>query len=121
MAGASKGDFVYLDPPYIGRHTDYYEQWSETDAIDLSAVAKRLPCGFALSMWKENKYRKNQHIVQYWDFAVERTFTHFYYVGSTEDLRNSMDEALLIKPGYENEVIELKSGMEKTVQMKLAI
>ena len=26
--------------------------------------------------------------------------THFYHVGSTEDLRNSMEEALLIKPGH---------------------
>lgn len=118
---ASDGDFVYLDPPYIGRHTDYYEQWSETDAIDLATVAKNLPCGFALSMWKENKYRQNQHITQHWDFTVERTFTHFYYIGSTEDLRNSMDEALLIKPGYEKAIFSPKSEREKPVQMKMAL
>ena len=94
-------DFVYLDPPYIGRHTDYYEQWAESDALELARVAETLPCGFALSMWKENKYRQNPHIVQHWKFAVTRTTTHFYHVGPTEDLRHSMEEALLIKPGYE--------------------
>jgi len=98
----AKDDFVYFDPPYIGRHTDYYQQWSEDDAVELARIAQSLPCGFALSMWKENKYRLNQHIARYWDGLVERTFTHFYHVGSTENLRNSMEEALLIKPGYES-------------------
>jgi DNA adenine methylase len=95
-------DFVYLDPPYIGRHTDYYDHWSEEDAADLARAAKALPGGFALSMWKENKYRTNSHLAQHWNGLIERTVTHFYHVGSTEDLRNSMEEALLIKPGYES-------------------
>lgn len=94
-------DFIYLDPPYIGRHTDYYQRWSENDAVELAVTVQNLPCGFALSMWKENRYRQNQHIAQYWNGLVERNFTHFYYVGSTENLRNSMEEALLIKPGFE--------------------
>lgn len=94
-------DFIYLDPPYIGRHTDYYQQWSESDAADLATLARNLPCGFALSMWKENKYRLNSHVDTYWHGFVERTFSHFYHVGSTENLRNPMKEALLIKPGYE--------------------
>ncbi|ABY36538.1 MAG TPA: DNA adenine methylase [Chloroflexus aurantiacus] len=93
-------DFVYLDPPYIGRHTDYYQQWTEHDAAELATVTQHLPCGFALSMWKENRYRQNQHIAQYWNGLIERTVSHFYHVGSTEDLRNEMEEALLIKPGF---------------------
>jgi len=121
MEVASDGDFVYLDPPYIGRHTDYYTQWSNADAVELATAARQLSGGFALSMWKENKYRKNQHIDQYWDFTIERTFTHFYHVGATEDLRNSMDEALLIKPGYEKDIVPLELEKEKPVQMKLAI
>jgi len=99
-------DFVYLDPPYIGRHTDYYQQWSEDDAAQLARLALSLPCGFALSMWKENKYRLNEHLRLYWDGLVERTFTHFYHVGSTENLRNAMEEALLIKPGYETPLLD---------------
>jgi DNA adenine methylase len=101
LAEAKEDDFVYLDPPYIGRHTDYYDKWSERDAAELARVVQSLPCGFALSMWKENKYRENAHIAQYWGGTIERITTHFYHVGSTEDLRNSMEEVLLIKPGYE--------------------
>lgn len=120
LENLAEDDFVYLDPPYIGRHTDYYQEWSEDDAADLARIARNLPCGFALSMWKENKYRLNQHIVSYWNGLVERTFTHFYHVGSTENLRNSMEEALLIKPGYETVLIEtIKSN--KPVQLALAL
>ncbi|MGB9738315.1 DNA adenine methylase [Chloroflexus sp.] len=74
LENITEDDLVYLDPPYIGRHTDYYQQWSEDDAADLARIARNSPCGFALSMWKENKYRLNQHITSYWDGLVERTF-----------------------------------------------
>jgi len=47
---AQPDDFVYLDPPYIGRHTDYYSSWDEGEATRLASAAKALPCGFALSM-----------------------------------------------------------------------
>lgn len=93
-------DFVYLDPPYIGRHTDYFNQWSDSDAVELAEMTHHIPGGFALSMWKENRYRVNEHIPLHWDHAIERTKTHFYHVGPTEDLRNAMEEALLIKPGF---------------------
>jgi DNA adenine methylase len=70
-------------------------------------------------MWKENKYRTNEHIPQHWDKMMQRTFTHFYHVGSTEDLRNSMEEVLLVKPGYEIESVpEVKQP--KLVQLALA-
>ncbi|MCI0556295.1 MAG: Dam family site-specific DNA-(adenine-N6)-methyltransferase, partial [Anaerolineae bacterium] len=84
-------DFVYLDPPYIGRHADYYEQWSQRDAIELSRIVQPLPCGFALSMWKANRYRTNTHLTRYWPHLIERTAKHFYHVGSTESLRNEME------------------------------
>lgn len=93
-------DFVYLDPPYIGRHTDYFSRWTEQEATDLATVAWSLSGGFALSMWKENRYRINNHISDCWSQALLRTESHFYHVGPTEDLRNPVVEALLIKPGY---------------------
>ena len=57
VAEATRADFVYLDPPYIGRHTDYFSQWTDRDAEELATMAHSLPCGFALSMWQENRYR----------------------------------------------------------------
>lgn len=90
-------DFVYLDPPYIGRHTDYFNQWSEEDAVILANYTRKLECNFALSMWKENKYRVNKHLTKYWSGYTEKTFDHFYHVGSTENLRNKMIEALIVQ------------------------
>ncbi|MBU0507913.1 Dam family site-specific DNA-(adenine-N6)-methyltransferase [bacterium] len=101
LESASLQDFVYLDPPYIGRHTDYYNNWSQSDANRLAVIAQRLSCGFALSMWFENRYRKNTHIEEMWSGNIIRLFRHFYHVGSLESLRNEMHEALVIRSGYE--------------------
>lgn len=100
FAEVTGDDFVYLDPPYIGRHADYYNAWDDAEARRLAVAAQRLPCGFALSMWLENRYRKNEHIAACWLDVETRVCSHFYHVGSDENLRNEMDEALLIKPGF---------------------
>jgi DNA adenine methylase len=105
LQDVKEDDFVYLDPPYLGRHTDYYQNWTERDAIDIARLTRGLPCGFAVSMWKQNKYRKNEHLSMHWQGLVERTFSHFYHVGPTEDLRNPIEEVLLIKPGFEAPVV----------------
>jgi len=97
MSNANLDDFVYMDPPYIGRHTDYYNNWNESDAIELANFSSDLKCGFALSMWKENKYRENIHLDLHWNGFVIKTFSHFYHVGSKEKFRNAMTEALVLK------------------------
>lgn len=100
-------DFVYLDPPYIGRHTGYFNtEWTEQEAAELAEAARDLECGVAASMWKENQYRVNEHLQEAWGWAVERTEQHFYHLGATEDLRNEMEEALLVTPGFEAQLEE---------------
>ena len=116
LSRTNSDDFVYLDPPYIGRSTDYYNQWSDENAVQLSKSVQSLDCGYAMSMWLENRYRQNSHVDDYWVDAEVRTMEHFYHIGSTEDLRNSMTEALLIKPGFEahgrrTEVKAVRAGM----------
>ena len=98
----SDQDFVYADPPYYGRHTDYYGHWADHDDDSLARVLTELNCGFALSSWKENQYRKNGQIDLHWNKFIMKEFSHFYHVGSLEDYRNPMIEALIIKPGFEN-------------------
>lgn len=96
-------DFIYMDPPYIGRNTNYYNSWSDHEALELVQYANELKGGFALSMWKENKYRANKHIDEFWKAHDIRTYNHFYHVGSKENLRNKMVEALVIKKGYSSD------------------
>lgn len=98
LASVKPNDFVYLDPPYVGRHTDYFNHWSEADADELAVRIKRLTCGFAYSMWKQNKYRENEHLQQHFSHYPCVTYSHYYHVGATEDLRNAMEEALIISP-----------------------
>lgn len=93
-------DFVYLDPPYIGRHVNYYNAWSLEEAEQLASVTATLPCGYAVSMWLENHHRKNDHIQHCWSELEIRVCQHFYYVGSKENWRGAIVEALLIKPGF---------------------
>jgi len=100
LTQAASNDFVYLDPPYIGRSADYFNSWDIKEAESLAAAVQELPCGYALSMWLENRYRKNEHIAQVWSEGEMRICSHFYHVGSNEGLRNEMDEALVIKTGY---------------------
>lgn len=100
LANVSTDDFVYLDPPYIGRHTDYFNHWNETDADELATAIHQLSCGFAYSMWKKNQYRENQHLIQHFSQYPCVTHAHYYHVGSTENLRNPMEEALIISPNF---------------------
>ena len=96
IAEARSTDFVYCDPPYAGRFTDYFNSWTEEDAKQLEDGLKTLPCRFIYSMWSENKYRKNERLHKAFSNYEIRTFSHFYHLGSTEKLRNSMTEALVL-------------------------
>ncbi len=116
FADVRPNDFVYLDPPYVGRHTDYFNTWDEAEATRLAESAKLLPCGYALSMWLENRHRKNLHIEEQWSGLEVRVCSHFYHVGSSENLRNEMDEALVIKPDFATP----DNGKQKTKQMMTA-
>ena len=96
LSKAQKGDFVYCDPPYAGRYTDYFNSWTEADAADLEESLKALPCPFLYSMWSENKYRRNDRLHNVFSEYEIKTFSHFYHLGATENLRNGMTEALVV-------------------------
>ena len=97
LAQAQPGDFVYADPPYAGRHVDYFNSWSEADETDFATRLSALPCDFLLSTWHSNEFRRNAAIDQVWNrpnFHMQQR-AHYYHVGSSEDLRHPMIEALI--------------------------
>ena len=49
IAQAKTGDLIYCDPPYIGRHTDYYNGWDEAAEHRLNQVLCDTPADFAAS------------------------------------------------------------------------
>jgi DNA adenine methylase len=101
IATARAGDVVYADPPYAGRHTDYFNGWSEQDEVDLSDMLTNLPCKFILSTWHSNEFRTNIQVEKNWASERFHVFTkaHYYHVGAAEELRHPMLEALITNFG----------------------
>ena len=95
--GATEDDYIYLDPPYIGRDTSYVGEWPEEEAIQLAEYAHNTPANVCLSMWKENKFRRNDHLFEYWSDFKWHEQEHFYHIGAKESNRHPMIEVLAIK------------------------
>lgn len=87
--------FIYCDPPYIGRHVDYYDSWNEKSEIELKDSLVNSNKMFMISTWDYNEYRKNEYIDKVWGFCNKINKEHFYYVGAKESNRTPMMEALL--------------------------
>ena len=96
LANAKLGDIIYCDPPYIGRHTDYYNGFTEKEANDLAMALINSPADFALSMWLENKYRRNDYVDRWFTNFPQRTMSHYYHVGPLESMRNQMTEVVVL-------------------------
>lgn len=95
--GATENDYIYLDPPYIGRDTSYVGEWPEEEAIALAEYAHRTPANVCLSMWKENEFRRNDHLYDHWSDFTWFEQDHFYHVGAKETNRHPMIEVLAVK------------------------
>ncbi|MBQ7955795.1 MAG: Dam family site-specific DNA-(adenine-N6)-methyltransferase [Lachnospiraceae bacterium] len=93
---ATEGDFIYCDPPYIGRHVDYYDSWDEVQEMKLRDELFASGAKFMLSTWEENQYRRNKYIETVWDGCYKLNIEHFYHIGAKEKNRNAMIEALLL-------------------------
>lgn len=96
LSGADERDYLYLDPPYVARTTDYHGGWSSSDDGDLAEFLGRRKGGFALSTWLENRYRRNSYVEKHFSNYTIKTQEHFYHIGAQEDLRNSITEALIL-------------------------
>ena len=95
IAAADKDDLLYCDPPYIDRHTDYFNSWHEAHEERLAKVLAKTNARFILSTWHSNEYRLNGYIETLWSEYNILTREHFYHVGAKEENRNAMLEALI--------------------------
>ncbi len=93
---ANQDDVIYCDPPYIGRHTNYFDIWTDKDEYDLYELLANFKGQFILSTWYKNKYRENEFIKKFWNEFNIITRNHFYHVGGREINRNPMIEALVL-------------------------
>lgn len=93
---AQPTDLIYCDPPYIGRHVDYYDSWTETDEINLVQYLEKSQGRFIVSTWHSNKYRQNEYLSLLWQKYHVVTTEHFYHLGGKEENRRAITEALIL-------------------------
>jgi len=93
---ANPTDLIYCDPPYFGRHVDYFDSWSKEDEYRLFMALSKTKANFILSTWHSNQYRVNDSLKTIWAKFYLVTQQHFYHVGAKEQNRAPMLEALIM-------------------------
>lgn len=92
---ATENDIIYCDPPYYGRHVDYYNGWTEQDEELLFNLLLQTKARFILSTWHHNDWRGNEMISKYWSKFNIVTKDHFYHNGGNIKNRRTVVEALV--------------------------
>ena len=114
IPAATQSDFVYCDPPYIGRHVDYYNSWGEQEEQELYDLLSATSAKFILSTWHSNRYRSNPALEKYTYRFTILTREHFYHVGASETNRNPMLEAIVLN--Y-NPLTQIELKVEKQMAL----
>jgi len=122
---AKHDDIIYCDPPYIDRHTDYFNGWDESKEKRLFEELNNTSSSFILSTWHHNDYRINEYIDIFWNKFDILTRDHFYHVGGKEKNRNPMIEALVtnfkaVPVKYRKEKFEQLALFEQIAEYKTA-
>ena len=105
IAWANEEDIIYCDPPYFGRHVDYYNGWKDYDEEKLFELLSRTKARFILSTWHHNDWRENDMIGRFWHNFNIVTKDHFYHAGANIENRRTIVEALVCN--FEPEGIDL--------------
>lgn len=92
---ANAEDILYCDPPYIGRHVDYHNGWSEENEKKLFEDVSNFSGKFIMSTWHSDSFKENKYINLLWKDFNLFTRDHFYYVGGKEENRKAVTEALI--------------------------
>ena len=108
LAATKDGDLIYCDPPYIGRHVDYFDSWSEENEYELEKQMRDSKAQFIVSTWFANKYRANEYLAEVWKNYNVVTTEHFYHFGGKEENRNAVTEALILSYSPPNAMIAIE-------------
>ncbi|MCY7346255.1 MAG: Dam family site-specific DNA-(adenine-N6)-methyltransferase [Pyrinomonadaceae bacterium] len=114
ISESDKNDLIYCDPPYFGRHADYFNSWTETEESELFGLLEKTAAKFILSTWHSNEYRDNQELEKYSKKFEVVTRQHFYHVGASEKNRKPMTEAIVL-----NYTTKQKQVLYQTAQAQL--
>lgn len=95
MKAGGQDDIIYCDPPYIGRHVDYYNGWDDQSEQALFKAVEVTSSKVILSTWHHNDFRENEYIEFLWKKFNILTRDHFYHVGGREQNRRPMVEAII--------------------------
>jgi DNA adenine methylase len=106
IASATANDLIYCDPPYLGRHVDYFDSWSEEDENRLFKALSKTKARFILSTWHSNQYQENVTLKSLWKYFYVITKEHFYHVGTKESNRSAMLEALVLNFKPKQKIVE---------------
>lgn len=96
LAIATEKDFIYCDPPYVGRHVDYFNSWDDDEEQRLYTLLSQTKARFMLSTWHSNQHRDNPYISDLWSDFVIVNREHFYHVGAKEVNRKPMLESIVM-------------------------
>lgn len=99
---ATENDIIYCDPPYYGRHVDYFNSWTEQDEELLFSLLSKTKAKFILSTWHHNDWRDNEMIKKLWGKFNVVTKDHFYHNGANIENRRTVVEALVCNFDTEN-------------------
>lgn len=117
---AGKDDLIYCDPPYLGRHVDYFNGWTESDEEKLFVLLSATKAKFVLSTWHHTDWRKNEMIDKYWNKFNIVTKDHFYHNGGNIENRRTVVEALICNFSTEHISIHNHSSVS-TIKTQLAL
>jgi DNA adenine methylase len=111
IAEATRDDFIYCDPPYIGRYVDYFSGWTEDDEHKLFQMLSTTPAKFILSTWHHNDFRHNPFVESLWGKFNLVTRDHFYHSGAKIENRRTVVEALIFN--FPSDILEHNHGVQQ--------
>lgn len=118
---ATEDDIIYCDPPYYGRHVDYYNGWTEQDEELLFNLLSKTKAKFILSTWHHNDWRENEMVNKFWSKFNIVTKDHFYHNGGNLENRRTVVEALVCNFDTDHFGQHNHGLIEKSIAEQLAL